>query len=279
MTLTLHHPHVPEPNLQRIIVASFIVHVAALIILSLTLSNSIRVSPAPAMQVKLIGVPQPPAPSKQVTPEKIRTQASAAPKEPPPDMKNIPESTAKTKFLDAQQKPPEDKPNPIEAQKRPPVLDKTPDKKKVVKNDLDAKVVKNPEDFLKALDFVDDLAKKQATPTPAKVPATQADAGEGPQLQLNLADQGAVDAIRQKVNSNWTFTPGADTRGLQVSVIITVDEQGHLTSLRISQSSGQPAFDASLDRAIRKSDPLPIPTGQYDKFKELELIFAPPPQR
>lgn len=276
MNATLHHPHTTGPNLNRFIWISLVTHFVVLIGLSLTLSHSIRVSPPQAIQVKLIGVPQPTASTKpDVVPEEIRTQDSAAPKEPPKEMKNIPDSKATTKFLDKIDELIKAEPNPIESQKRPPVLDKNPNKKKVVKNDLDAKVVKNPEDFLKALEFVDKLENKN-NPTPAQAPATEQDAGQGPELQLNLADSGTVNAIRSHIEKNWLVPPGLDLRGLTVTVLVSLDSNGGITNLRVSQSSGQTFFDESLKRAIYKSIPLPIPADKFEKFRELELTFSPP---
>lgn len=273
----LHHRVTEQPNLQRFIGISFGVHIVMLIVLSITLSNSIRVSPPAAMQVKLVGVPQPSVASKpMVEPEKVRTQDSAAPKEPPPEMKNIPPSEAKTKFLTEVKPVTPDTPNPIEAKQRPPVLDKTPREKKVVKNDLNAKVVKNPEDFLAALDFVDKLEKATPSSTTPAPPQPDKTAGEGPQLQLNLADSGVVSAIRAKVEQNWFIPPGKDTRGLSVTVAVSMAADGNLTSIRVTQSSGDGAFDSSLVRAIRKAVPLPIPHDKYDTFRELELSFAQP---
>lgn len=279
MSVAVYHPRMrAQPSLNRVLGVSFVLHILVLVVLSLTFSASVRMSPSSPIQVRLVGVPQPAEASRpKEKPEQVRTQDSAAPKEPPPEMKNIPPSEAKTKFLQEvkEQPKPEDKPNPIEAKERPPVLDKNPDKKKVVKNDLSAKVVKNPEDFLAALDYVDKLEK--ANPIKTKAPAIKSDkpAGEGPQLQLNMADQGTVDAIRQYINRNWLIPPGKDTRGLQVIVQVSLAADGNLTALRVVQSSGDTSFDNSLIRAIRKSVPLPIPMDKYDKFKELELAFAP----
>lgn len=272
------NPDNHSPSLNRFITLSFFAHIVVLVALSLTLTNSIRVAPAPAMQVKLIGVPQPQASAKpEVKPEKIRTQDSAAPKEPPPETKRIPPSEAKTKFLTETPPSPTtpDKANPMEAKERPPVLDKTQREKKVVKNDPDAKVVKNPEDFLKALDFVDKLEKTSTKPVP-NTQATEKPAGEGPQLQLNMADNGVVSAIQGAINKNWFFTPGADTRNLAVTVVIRITPQGDLTYLQVTRPSGNPGFDASLVRAVRKSVPLPIPADKYEKFKEMELTFQQP---
>lgn len=273
-----HHRLTEQPNLNKVLLFSLLAHLLVLAGLSLTFTSSIRIAPAAAIQVRLIGVPQPTAASKALNkPESVRTQDSAAPKEPPPDMKNIPPSEAKTKFLQEllDKVRPEDKPNPIEAKERPPVLDKNPDKKKVVKNDLNAKVVKNPEDFLSQLDdFTDKLDKASPKPSAVKPTPTQQPVGEGPEIQLNMADSGAVNAIRQHVERYWTIPAGKDLRGLQVIVRLSLSPDGNITGLQVVRGSGDGAFDNSLVRAVRKAVPLPIPHDKYDKFKEIDLAFA-----
>jgi TonB family protein len=257
----------------RILLWSFVAHIIVLVALSLSFSHRIKLS-TPSIQVKLVGVPQPQAASKKVEPQKIRTQDSAAPKEPPPEAKNIPPSDATTKF--AVDKPkesdPEKKPNPIDAKERPPVLDKSPKEKKIVKNDLDAKVVKNPEDFLDSIDkLLDDTKKTSAKPTPTAKPADKP-AGEGPQLQMNLSDQGISDGIGAAVSKNWYFQ-GYDTKGLSVEVQVQLAADGTLIGIHIVHSSGNNAFDQSLVRAVKKTDPLPIPADKLDGYREFNMIF------
>lgn len=274
MSVALHHRTTTSPNMGKVLLWSFVAHIIVLIGLSFSLSHRIRIS-APAIQVKLVGVPQPTAASKKIEPEKIRTQDSAAPKEPPKEMKNIPPSDATTKFV-TEQKPvePEKKPNPIEAKERPPTLDKSPKEKKVVKNDLDAKVVKNPEDFLNSVDDFLKTEKPVAKPTPAAKPDAAKPAGEGPQLQMNLSDAGVNSAIAAAVNKNWVFTPGTNFKGLSVVVQISLSPDGQLTALQVSQSSGNKSFDDSLVRAIRKSVPLPIPTDKIGAYTDFEMSFS-----
>jgi colicin import membrane protein len=273
----LHHPTTPQPELKRYAVWALVGHVVLLVLVSLVISESIRTMPAAAMQVRLVGIPQPSTlASKPKEPEKVRTQDSAAPKEPPPETKNIPPSEAKAKMLTKVEETVKDKENPLDAKKRPPVLDKTPREKKVVKNDKDAKVVKNPEDFLAALEFIDKLETQQLAPSPtATAKPTDEKAGEGPQIQLNLADAGAVDAIRNHIMQYWTSIPGQDVRGLQVVVRVSTDAEGNLTyAPRVITSSGNSAFDDSLVRAVRKAVPLPVPPND-EKFRVIDFTFAP----
>ncbi len=271
---SLHHRTTAQPNLVRMVVASLVLHILVLLGLSVSLTHKVRVS-TPSVQVKLVGVPQPKAATKKVEPQQVRTQDSAAPKEPPKNMKNLPTSEATSRFVTDPNKPAvEIKESKLEAEKRPPVLDKTPREKKVVKNDLNAKVVKNPEDFLQSLD---DFLEADTT-APAPKPEAEADptkqAGEGPQLQLNLSDQGVNDAIGNAVNANWTIPPGKDLRGLSITVQIQLSPAGDLSGLRVVKSSGDKSFDDSLVRAIRKSIPLPIPADKVSAYRDFEMAFS-----
>lgn len=243
--------------------------------MTFTLGHTTRLAPPQALKVQLVGVPIPAMPSKPKEIEKIRTQDSPAPKEPPLNAKPMPDIEATTKM--AQQVTPSTvtKHSDIAAAERPPVLDKTPKEKKVVKNDPDAKVVKNPEDFLAQ---VDAALSNQATPTPSPdaKPSTEK-AGEGPQLQLNLASSGLVNAIRDHISRNWLIPPGLDTTGLSVTVNLELDGSGQLVRMYVTQSSGQQFFDNSLLRAVQKSvsEGLPIPADQLATFREIELTFRP----
>lgn len=275
--MILHHPTTPPP-LGRYAAWAVVGHAVLLVVMSLAITMSIRTSKPMMMQVRLVGVPQPTqAPQPKLEEQKVRTQDSAAPKEPPPETKDIPPSEAKTKFVQEKPKEPAkpDKPNPIEAKKRPPTLDKTPKKKKVVKNDLDAKVVKNPEDYMKALDFIDKLEAEQLAPKPnTTAQKTDEQAGEGPQIQLDASDMGVVDAIRQHIMEQWVVTPGLDTRGLAVIIRIKTTADGQLSTLpQVVKSSGNDTFDRSLVTAIRKAVPLPIPADDK-RFQELDFTFG-----
>jgi colicin import membrane protein len=45
----------------------------------------------------------------------------------------------------------------------------------------------------------------------------------------------------------------------------------------LNKSSGNRAYDSAVERAILKSDPLPIPPDAtlFNRFRELDLVFKP----
>jgi TonB family protein len=268
------HPRLTtQDTLKRYVGYSVGAHIVALVLLTFTVGHTARLAPPAAVKVQLVGVPIPAAPKPKKPPEEVRTQDSPAPKEPPPNVKQMPPSDATTKLATPVSATPVVKESDIAAAERPPVLDKTPRDKKVVKNKLDAKVVKNPEDFLNQLDFVDDLAKQASKPTPNAKPSTQP-AGEGPTLAVNLNDDGTGNAIRDHINKYWEIPPGMDVRGLTVIAEIKLDNAGNLVSARIYQSSGIQALDRRLMSAIGRAMPLPIPADQLANFQEILLSFG-----
>jgi colicin import membrane protein len=45
--------------------------------------------------------------------------------------------------------------------------------------------------------------------------------------------------------------------------------------VRVLTGSGNPAYDAAVERAILKSSPLPLPASREDFSRELKLTFRP----
>jgi colicin import membrane protein len=76
------------------------------------------------------------------------------------------------------------------------------------------------------------------------------------------------------IKNNWVWL---ETRGnLKVVVHFKVKDSGEISGLKIIQPSGNPSFDESVLRAVRKSSPLPTPPeGLRSEFSEVELAFRP----
>ncbi|MCF8173981.1 MAG: TonB C-terminal domain-containing protein [Burkholderiaceae bacterium] len=87
-----------------------------------------------------------------------------------------------------------------------------------------------------------------------------------------LADY--LGRIRGKIRGNIILPP--EVKGNPETVFnVTQLPSGDIVTVRLKQSSGNPALDAAIERAILKSSPLPKP-GQADLFqRSLELRFRP----
>jgi len=82
--------------------------------------------------------------------------------------------------------------------------------------------------------------------------------------------------IQQKVSRNWSRPPGAQV-GLSARVRVRLTPTGEVVSARVMRSSGNTIFDRSVENAVLKASPLPIPQEQKlnDRFREIQFNFNP----
>ena len=82
--------------------------------------------------------------------------------------------------------------------------------------------------------------------------------------------------IRQKVSRNWVRPPGAQ-KGLKVTVMVKLVPGGEVLQATVVRSSGNPVFDRSVENAVYKATPLPLPQDAdlFDYFREIEFLFNP----
>lgn len=83
--------------------------------------------------------------------------------------------------------------------------------------------------------------------------------------------------IRNQITRNWAF-PASYQKGMKCKILVRLIPSGDVVSVRIIQSSGNSAFDRSVEMAVNKASPLPVPkssTGLFDHFREVEFVFDP----
>lgn len=83
--------------------------------------------------------------------------------------------------------------------------------------------------------------------------------------------------IRGQITRNWIF-PASYQKGMKCKVLVRLIPSGDVISVRVVQSSGNSAFDRSVEMAVSKASPLPVPnssTGLFDHFREVEFVFDP----
>lgn len=81
--------------------------------------------------------------------------------------------------------------------------------------------------------------------------------------------------IQRAVNDSWTRPMGVG-EGLSCTLRIRMAAGGNVIAVQVVQSSGNGAFDRSAETAVRKADPLPVPSGRlFEKFRDINFVFAP----
>lgn len=85
-----------------------------------------------------------------------------------------------------------------------------------------------------------------------------------------------VEIIRQKVTRNW-LRPAGSMVGLACTVRVRIIPGGDVLEVRITKGSGNAVFDRSVETAVLKASPLPLPADRalFDRFRVLEFIFDP----
>lgn len=105
-------------------------------------------------------------------------------------------------------------------------------------------------------------------------------AAEESAAQDSGRNKGVIDqylaGIKQAVQNNWLQPPSAQS-GLQCTVRVNLIPGGDVAGVRIVVSSGDAAFDRSVENAVRKAAPLPLPSdpGLFENFRELTFVFKP----
>jgi colicin import membrane protein len=133
-------------------------------------------------------------------------------------------------------------------------------------------------------------AKKKAA-AEAKRKAEEAQRREAEQaLQSQLAaEQAGIEAarvqgvvaeyigyIQERIQRSWLRPPGSPA-GLSCVVQVGLIPGGEVARVQIVRSSGDPVFDRSVESAVYKASPLPLPpdAALFKHFRELRLIFKP----
>lgn len=271
--------------MRRGLFLSFVLHAFLLALLVFKVPNPFPEPDVRVMRVTLVASPDVKKVKEPKKIKKVRTQQSAAPKKaskpkkPKPKAKT-PKHDTKVVQADAlkkkkiQQAKKKERPKPAKEEKaepkqsRPEKLDKTPEKKNLIKEtneDVPRREVKE-DDFLAALSFVKKLENRQSALSESKK--------ETEKTTITAEMQAEIAVIRQHIERNWYRPPGLKNAGqLSARVEVEIRRDGSIADVKLLRSSGEQFYDNSLLRAVRKSVPLPIPGDKYETFKILDLHF------
>ncbi|MHB1514986.1 MAG: cell envelope integrity protein TolA [Acidiferrobacteraceae bacterium] len=97
---------------------------------------------------------------------------------------------------------------------------------------------------------------------------------------LDSAEQAVANRylarIRRQVSLNWVRPPGT-AKDLECVVQVRLLSQGDVISARIVNSSGDPVFDRSVQVAVYRASPLPLPSDPAlaARFHKITFTFKP----
>lgn len=218
-------------------------------------------------------VAKPPKPDPVPTPPKPEPKPEPAP-EPKPEPKPAePEPKAEIQVKKEPEKPkqPEKKPEPKKQEPKKPEP-KKPEPKPEPKKPEPKQEDKLKQEELKKLQ--QELLEENSRPAPAQ---KQGPAQDG----ADVANQSEIDKYlgqlqaKIKRNVNRQF---CGTGKVELDVGISLMPTGDVIGVpRILKSSGLPACDEAIERAILQSQPLPVPPQPelFSRFRDLKLRFRP----
>jgi TonB family protein len=77
-----------------------------------------------------------------------------------------------------------------------------------------------------------------------------------------------------RIKESWTYV--GERADLRVTVHFSILDSGEITDIRLVERSGDPGYDASVERAVKRASPLGPPPQAYRKdFADVELTFRP----
>lgn len=258
----------PEPGKWQSAVLAAGMH----LLLGLFLFYSVRwqTSKPAAVQVELVSSlptvaapvrPPPPEPVIEKRPEPV---VEPPPPPPPPKPDIAFKEPPKPKPVPKVEPTPEPKPKP-----EPKAVEKKPEPKP------------SPPDMRRELEAQDRMLKEAMARESAE--QAQREASREADLIAQAAAEGARrsaasawgDKISARIRSNIVLPPGATGNPEALVAIALLPDGSVVGEPRMKRSTGNPALDDAILRAIVKSSPLPKPDDPSVFVRNLDLVFRP----
>ena len=175
------------------------------------------------------------------------------------------------------------KPVIIKPEKKKPVVPQTvekvqskPEVPKPVEPDLEARRIANEQAAREqAAQEAAQQVAQQAAQQAARIQAEQNRLGE-----LAAAKDRVVDEYKAKIMAkirSKIVEPPDVAQDAHAEFLVTLLPGGAVLKAELKKSSGNAVYDNAVERAIFKSDPLPLPPDVqlFSRFRELDLTFKP----
>jgi colicin import membrane protein len=257
----------PEPGRNEAIGLSLLVHLVLVAVLFLGVRWQ---SSAPDTVTVELWEPQPALPAAVL--ELPKPEPVAQPPKPTPEVKPEPRIDKPDIALKA---PPKPKAKPKEEKK----AKAQPKAKAEAKPEAKAEPAAPDESYERELRA--QLTREEARLDAERQAQEVRELGKRAEQQARLRSAAlakeSVDYIARitaKVRGNWIL-PAQLEGNPEAVFLVTQLPTGEVLDVKLAKSSGLPAYDAAVERAILKSSPLPVPRSRELFSRELKLTFKP----
>ena len=230
--------------------------------------ESIPQPPAPRTPVAAPPAPEPPPPAPRPAPEPEVKREPVPPKAPDIALEKKKAALEKA----AQEKAAQEKAAQEKAAQEKAAREKAAQEKAAAQRKRDLLRQMEEEDTIRRM--ADEEAANQARLL--KQAEAKAAAGARQSEVARLVGQHR-DLISAKVRGN-TRLPDNLTGNPEVRCLVRLLPTGEVQSVRVTRSSGNPAYDEAVKRAIEKSSPLPLPADRDARAEfvpELSFVHRP----
>jgi len=125
--------------------------------------------------------------------------------------------------------------------------------------------------------------KRQQEMTTERLAQEQEEARQNVATQQAAARQTEIDKYKKEISDKikrYIIVPPnlQSNPELEVEFVVRVLPGGEVLAAPLKKSSGMPAYDEAVERAIIKAQPLPLPSPEspiFNEFRELSLTFKP----
>ena len=243
---------------------ALLVHVLIVLVIAVGLRFQSRPAPMPAIEAKVV----PSVDSRKELEQRKQQERERATQEAQKKREEEAAHAAEQKRkLEAQQKVDAEKKRKLEAQQKL----EAENKRKETERATEARRKKESAERQKAAEqsFREQLAQEEKQRA-----AEKARAEEVARLQSEIDRHKGL--IRTIVQQNWV-RPAGWTSSMECVVRVRLSPTGEVISATIVRSSGNALFDRSVENAVYKSSPLPMPKdkGLIESVRDLELRFRP----
>jgi colicin import membrane protein len=220
-----------------------------------------------------------------VPPSVPKAPKKTAEEVPPPPVQETKQETKKEKPKPVEKEaPPEEKVALKEAIKKEPKKEPTKDTRSESKTEESALDRVRERLIQSAVDRAKSRTEGNQQPSKGDVISSGSGEGEGASALGQGGRGGGVvkgmefiiyqNRMLSSIKDNWAWV--GQKSNLKVVVHFSIKDNGEITGLKIVQPSGDPSYDESVLRAVKKSSPLPPPPESSRKdFADVELTFRP----
>ena len=197
-------------------------------------------------------------PAKEPKAKEPPRKEEAKPKEPPRKEEARPKEPPRKEEAKAKEPPKKDEPRKAEPERRP---------------SFDEELKREQKQLQQQKAAQDQRARADAEARQLKQLQAEQAAAESARKK-SLDDRAYKNAIAGKIRGNISLPPGIQGNP-QAEFEVTQLPTGEVLDVKLRRSSGSPALDAAIERAIRKSSPLPKPSNPDLFERVLALSYRP----